>query len=129
MSGTLIPGVQVQLGTVAYTMPPCGFDVLEAQADALDAHLFSPSAAASASPLPKIKLAVDLVHGALRRNYPEITRELVAQGITVDNAPELLAKAISQSLPPTPPALAAPEREGEGAATLGESPGAVTARP
>ena len=129
MGGTLILGAAITLGKVAYTMPPCGFDVLEAQAAALDAQIFSPAPGASASPLAKIRLTVDLVHGALRRNYPDITRETVAKDITVDTAPHLLALAISQSLPPTPAALVAPGQEGEGAATLGESPGAVTARP
>lgn len=130
----LIPGVPVTLGTQLYTMPPVGFDTLEANADEIDRYFFGLEAAAGTAPnragLPRaqIRLAVDLVHAALCRNYPALAREQVAANITIDNAATLLQLAITQSLPAPPPGHSADAQEGQGT-RLGESSGGAFAPP
>lgn len=123
MGEALLPGVEIKLGGVAYTMPPCGFDTLEKYAEQIDRQIFSPDAQTALS-LEKIRLTVDVVHGALQLNYPELKREVVARGLNADNAAHYLTLAITQSLPPPPMALQG--RAGEGANTLGESTGAAS---
>lgn len=125
MSKTAVanPGVDILLGGLMYTMPPCGFDTLEKYSVELDEHVFGPEASTGLT-MHKIKLTINVVWGALQRNYPDITREVVASGLTADNAGEYLTKALSQSLPKSPAAL---QGDGEGAKTLGESTGAASA--
>lgn len=122
MGERLIAGIQIDLGGVAYTMPPCGFDTLEKYAEDLDRHIFS-SAASAALTLDKVRLTVNVVHGALQLNYPELTREVVARGLNADNAARYLTLAISQSLPPPPAAL---QGAGESVKTLGELTGVAS---
>ncbi|MGL4576363.1 MAG: hypothetical protein ACRCV9_16385 [Burkholderiaceae bacterium] len=128
VSEDLIEGVQVRLGKVTYTMPPCGFDTLEKHAKGIEKH-FGGTAQSASFDAEKIALVIDFAHGALRLNYPQITRETVAQGINLQNVQVLIRAALSQSLPPTPAGLV-PEPQEHGEATpLGESTGGNSGQP
>lgn len=108
----LIPGVEITLGTRKLTMPPCGMNVLSKNWTQIQALQQG-----GAMGVDQIHLVTDIVHGALRRNYPELTRDEVETHITLDNLQGLTTQALSQSLPPVPQVL-----QGEGAGS-GESTG------
>ncbi len=128
MNQDLIDGVEIRLGTKAYVLPPCGFDTLEKHAALIDKHFGHGAQAKEKFDQEQIKLVIDLAFGALRLNYPDISRETVAQGITLKNVQSIVAAVMSLSLPPAPTALGASEGEA-GAVTLGESTGGNSAQP
>lgn len=112
----LIPGVEITLGRKQLIMPPCGMNVLSknwAQIQSLQNG--------GAVDAAQITLVIDIVHGAVKRNYPEISRAEVEEHITLDNLQDLTTKALTQSLPPVPKAL---QSEGSGS---GESIGVSSA--
>lgn len=117
---SLIQGIDITLGTVSYTLPPCGFDTLERHADGIEKHFFKAKVTDSLS-TEKLKLITDVVHGALMLNYPDMKREEVARGINMANAAQLVQAALVQSFPPAPAALK--QSDNKGALTLGESTG------
>ncbi len=115
-AGDLIPGVEITLGLQKYTMPPCGMNVLSKNWSQIQAL----KGGGELGP-EQINLVIDIVHGALRRNYRDLTREQVEEHITLDNLQQLTTQALTQSLPPMPPGL---RSEGSGS---GESTGVSSA--
>jgi len=72
MSGTpRFKGVAIELGGTTYIVPPLTLGSFEDHADAIKG--FDPTAPTPAS----VRLVVDLLTAALRRNYPEMTRDTV----------------------------------------------------
>lgn len=132
MSQDLIDGVEIRLGTKAYTLPPCGFDTLEKHAELIDKHFGTSAKAKEKFDAEQIKLVIDLAYGALRLNYPDLERDTVARGITLQNVQSIVAAVLSLSLPAAPPGLVQGAGEGaeqQGATLLGESTGGSSAQP
>lgn len=73
-----IPGVPLSLNGDEYIVPPLPLGFLEVYGDQLGGD-FSRLDSAT------VKLVVDAVHTALRRNYPEITRDFVRDALDVGN--------------------------------------------
>lgn len=120
----MIRGVEVTLlneqGEPAkYTLPPLSLDVLEDLGPRIDAFMEATKTQQSPS-LGEMKLIVDVVHGALQRNYPQMPRMQVARSIDMGNMMSLFMAALNVSMPPVPQEIAG---SGEGA-SLGESIGA-----
>jgi len=82
----MIPGVEYDFGGGrVYTIAPLSLGALETLQDRLDQlHTLS-----SIDPVA-VKTVVDATHMALRRNYPDITREEVAELLDVSNIGDVL---------------------------------------
>jgi len=72
----MIPGIKLNLGGTDYTVPPISIGSLEEIWPRLEAY---------SGKLTDGSLVVDALHAALRRNYPDITRETVAAGVDLAN--------------------------------------------
>lgn len=73
------PGIPIVLGGVEYVVPPIALGALEQLQESIAGY--------SGNPLERgqIGTVVDAAHAALRRNYPDLTREQVADMIDVGN--------------------------------------------
>ncbi len=85
-------GIALELGGVTYEVPPLALGDLELLQEQLEAFN-------SASPLDRstIKTIVDATHAALRRNYPEMTREQVAGLLDLSNMFDVMAAVMDVS--------------------------------
>lgn len=68
----MIDGVEIDLGTEKYILPPMALGDVEKHQKATK----------GTSEIP-VTLIIDAIHAALKRNYPELSRDVVAQGIDV----------------------------------------------
>jgi hypothetical protein len=73
-----IPGVPFVLDGDEYIIPPLPLGFLELHGDQLGGDLSRLDSAT-------VKLVVDAVHTALRRNYPELPRDFVRDALDVSN--------------------------------------------
>lgn len=74
-----VPGIVLQLAGKAYTVPPLSLGAMEQLQAALatfDGDVSKPG---------QVGTAIDATHAALRRNYPDLTREDVGGMIGLDN--------------------------------------------
>ncbi len=82
----LIPGVEFPFGGgKTYVVPPLSLGALER----LQGKLASLSSASATDP-ESIKTVVDAAHSALKRNYPEMTRDEVAELVDLGNMHEVI---------------------------------------
>lgn len=114
----MIKGVKVTLGEQEYVLPPCSMDTLEELGPAVDEFMAVHKTGGQPS-LTHMRVIVDLVHGALLRNYPHLTRKEVAMGIDLSNMTALFMAAMNVSMPPASEGAASNE-----GGTLGELTGA-----
>lgn len=99
MGALMFPGPEVQLGGVAYVLPPLSFGALEDSQERL--RLIAEGGAASAM---EIQAAfIDVIHAALLRNYPDLPRSVVRDNLDWDTAPGLFQKLMERSLPQAAP--------------------------
>lgn len=68
MSGARIPGVELTLGDQKFVVPPLSLGDLETYGD--DINKFD-----ALSDGKKVTLIIDITHAAIKRNYPEMTRD------------------------------------------------------
>lgn len=77
----MIPGVELDFGGGrVYLVPPLSLGALEVLQERLIAL-----PTLSATDLVAVRTVIEATHVALRRNYPEITREEVAEMVDVSN--------------------------------------------
>ena len=88
MSGTpKHKGVEIQLDGKPYIVPPLSLGAIEDLQPEIEAAGARPSA----------KLVIDLLHRALQRNYPSITREQVREGIDIGAMLEVFGAVLGVS--------------------------------
>lgn len=83
-------GVPVVLGDTTYVLPAMNAGTFEDYEDRINALQ------AGQEPRP-VGLVVDLVHRSLRRNYPELERDMVREHVDLDNWAELFAMVMGES--------------------------------
>jgi hypothetical protein len=78
-----IKGIPKELGGTTYIVPPLSLGALEQLHEKLGTF------AGDVSDLGQVATVIDAAHAALRRNYPDMTREQVADMVDVSNMLEL----------------------------------------
>lgn len=74
-----IKGIAVELGGQTYTIPPIALGALEQLQERIAAFT------GDVTDMRQVATVIDAAHHALRRNYPEMTRDQVADLIDVGN--------------------------------------------
>jgi hypothetical protein len=85
-----INGVTLNLGGMDYVVPPLSLgalEVLQSRIEAFDGSMNKESVAT----------VIDCLHAALRRNYPDITREVVADMVDVANFGQVMNAVMNAS--------------------------------
>jgi len=95
----LFTGPEIQLGGVAYVLPPLSFGALED----CGARLKLIAEGATADPMALQAAFVDVIHAALLRNYPGLPRNAVRDHVDWDTAPDLFRQVMERSLPNAAP--------------------------
>jgi hypothetical protein len=93
---TLIKGIPLVLGAATYTLPPASLGTLEAMADQLD-KVNEAFATGGQFSLRDLLFVTDFATACLRRNYPHITREEVAEHVGLDNVIDVLQMCLDAS--------------------------------
>jgi len=91
MSIARIKGIEVVLGGETFVVPPIALGALEQLQDRIAA--FNGDVADAR----QIATVIDSAHAALRRNYPAITREEVAELIDVSNMADVFEAVMDVS--------------------------------
>lgn len=114
-------GVDVKLDGVVYTLPPCSLATLKRHAKGIDMQKrnfdFSESS---------VDTIISLVFEALRRNYPDITPEFVAEHLGLDLVMETFQAAMDVSGLMRKSKAAATSTAAQEGGTLGESTGTAS---
>lgn len=75
-AGTVkVPGVRMTLGGESWVVPPLSLGAIERNQAAIAGFTGAPT------DIAQVALIADLMHEALRRNYPDLTRERVADDL------------------------------------------------
>ncbi len=93
---TLLKGIPLTLGAVAYTLPPASLGTLEAMADQLD-KVNEAFATGGNFSLRDLLFVTDFATACLRRNYPDIDRAQVAEHVGLDNVIDVLQMCLDTS--------------------------------
>lgn len=96
MAAPNVKGIPLVLAGVTYTLPPASLATLENLGPRLDV-LNSKMSGQGAVELADFGVAADLVTDCLRRNYPDIKRELVAEHIGLESIGEVMAMCYDTS--------------------------------
>jgi ribosomal protein S9 len=86
-------GIPLELGGVTYEVPPLALGDLELLQEQLEAF----NGAGGAIDRAMIRTVVDATHAALRRNYPEVSRDQVAAMLDLSNMFEVMAAVMDVS--------------------------------
>ncbi len=87
----MIKGIPFELGDRTLVVPPLSLGTLEAMEEQLGAFR------GDASDAKQISTALDCVTAALKRNYPDITREQVADMVDLANMSEVMQAVMDAS--------------------------------
>lgn len=98
-------GFDLKLGGTAYVLPPLSFKAMKAS----KARLRAIADATSQDPDEMQDAFVDVIHAALRRNYPEMPRDLVEDSLDWRTAPPIFQQLMESSVPSAPPGEKAAE--------------------
>lgn len=79
-----VKGIPLTLDGRTWTVPPLSLGALEQLQERLAQFTGDVGAAG------QISTAIDALHAALRRNYPDVTREQVAEMIGLENMAEVM---------------------------------------
>lgn len=74
-----VPGILMMLGGEGYVVPPLSLGTLEQMQDRLAGFT------GAINDMAQVGTVIDATHAALKRNYPDITRDKVADFIDVAN--------------------------------------------
>ncbi len=107
MSAPKYKGVQVDLGGQLYTVPPLTLGAIEDNEERIRNVEILPHT-------EQLRLTIDLAHAALRRNYPELTRDEVRELIDLGTAGAVYAAVMSVSVPKADPGEAPAVASGTG---------------
>ena len=83
-------GISLELGGKAYVVPPLNLGALEQFQDRLEKF------SGGIDP-ESVKTVIDVTHAALQRNYPDITRNDIAELIDVGNMSEVMQAVMDVS--------------------------------
>lgn len=86
-----IKGVTVELNGVDYVIPPIALGALEQLQERIGTF------DGNAMDAKQISTVIDCAHAALKRNYPDLTREEVADLIDISNMNEVFAAVMDVS--------------------------------
>jgi hypothetical protein len=90
MSNARFKGEAVDLGGVQYVLPPMSLGSVERFHARIDAYL-------GKTETQPVGLMIDVIHSALLRNYPDLTREQVAEMVDISNVGQVFNKLLMQS--------------------------------
>lgn len=76
-------GIKRNLGGTDYIIPPLSLGAMEVMQERLEAFQ-------GGTDMASIKVVVDATHAALKRNYPDITRDDVAEVVDLGNMQEVM---------------------------------------
>jgi hypothetical protein len=91
MSMPRLKGIAIAMGDAVWTIPPLSLgaiEVLQSRISAFRGDVSDPE---------QIATVIDAAHSALRRNYPDITREQVAEMVDLGNMAEVFEAAMDVS--------------------------------
>jgi hypothetical protein len=122
-----IKGIPLTLGGTVYTLPPATIATLEVMSPHLD-KVNAVFAQGGSLALSDMIFVADFTAACLQRNYPEITREFVAQHVGLENVIEVMQMCLDTSgmLRKQLADQVQPERQDPGGNTLGESSGTAS---
>ena len=103
----MIQGVQIELAGIPYTCPALSLGQVEVYGDRLSAYR-------GGMGRESVGLVIDVTHAALSRNYPDMTRAEVAEGIDLGSLGVVMDAVMGVSGLKSSAAAALP---GEGQAT------------
>lgn len=83
----MIPGKEVTLNGVVYTVAPLAFRQLRE----LQPKIEGLGDIRTGMSIEKLDDVIDIVHAALSRNHPEITRDAVLDMVDMGNMPAIMA--------------------------------------
>jgi len=86
-----VKGIALDFGGATLVVPPLSLGALEQLQERLSTF------AGDIADKSQVATAIDSVHAALRRNYPAITREEVADSIGLENMIEVMEAAMDVS--------------------------------
>ena len=84
-------GIKIVLGGDEYIVPPIAIGALEQLQDRITQYTGNPMGSGQAGTV------IDCAHAALKRNYPDLTREAVADMIDVGNMAEVFEAVMDVS--------------------------------
>lgn len=87
----MIPGREIKIGDKVYVMPALTLGMLELYQDRIDA--FQKGEVSSKS----WTTVIDVVHGALKRNYPDMDRSIVTDNLELRDIGGLFEKLMDVS--------------------------------
>jgi hypothetical protein len=79
-----VKGIPMELGGTDYIVPPLSLGALEQLLPRITSFKANPSDVAD------IKVVVDAAHAALKRNYPDIERSVIADAIGLENMMDVM---------------------------------------
>lgn len=79
----LIPGIPIRLGETEYVVPPLNLGAIEALQDRIEGF-------DKVSITDRLRTVVDAAWYALRRNYPELEKDVVKEFVDVGNMKEVM---------------------------------------
>ena len=83
-------GVELAIGEQVLILPPMSCGIVEA----FEPRLLALNEGTEVQPL---KVVADLMHACLKRNYPDLPRDVVADHVDMDNWEECFARVLGQS--------------------------------
>lgn len=87
-------GPWITFGTEAYRVPPLALGALKDLQERIASMGIADGGQPSASQMDTV---LDVVHAAIKRNYPSMTRETVAEMIDLENYQEVLGAVLNIS--------------------------------
>jgi hypothetical protein len=91
MTLTKVKGIPVNIGGETYIVPPLSLGALEQLQDRITKF------SGNVGDRDQIATVIDAAHAALRRNYPDISRETVADGIGLEGMNEVFGAVMDVS--------------------------------
>jgi hypothetical protein len=88
--GSVIKGITIDLGGADYVVPPLSIGALERLQDRLNTFQGGMDKEA-------VALMVDVAEAALKRNYPDITRDIIVEIMDVSNMEDIFAAVMDVS--------------------------------
>jgi hypothetical protein len=86
-----VKGIPMSLAGEAYVVPPLSLGALEQLQDRLAKFTGDVGGAG------QVSTAIDALHAALRRNYPDVTREAVADLVGLENMADVMEAVMDVS--------------------------------
>lgn len=86
-----VKGIPLEIGGNLFIVPPLSIGAIEQLREPLS------KLTADVTDFSNVSVIVDATHAALKRNYPDITREEIADGIGLENMADVLEAVMDVS--------------------------------